>query len=375
MKYVIKVLGDDMKRILINLIHLYQKIPGKFHNYCRFTPTCSNYMIEAIETHGVCYGLYLGICRVFRCHPFSKFGYDPVPKVRRKRMKSKKLLLLFILFVTAIFATTGCKQDDMDDIQILVTNYPNEYITEKLYGDHSSITAVYPDGVDTDKYKISDKQKKDFSQYDLFIYNGLIKKESNLAFDLLDLNPNLKIIDTAYVLETDYSPEELWLNSSSLLMMAQNVRLGLDEYITSTYLKKDIDAAYEDLKVELSELDADYRLAVENASSHTIVVANSALKYLEKFGLTVICIDKDTSSKTISDTESMIQNGDISYIYSFEGEALNDVAKNLLTTYSDLKRQNLHKLNNLSDEDRTNKLTYINIMNNNLDLIRQELYQ
>lgn len=375
MKYVIKVLGDTMKKILIGLIHLYQKIPGNFHNQCRFIPTCSNYMIEAIELHGVCYGLYLGGKRIFRCHPFGKFGYDPFPKVRRKRMKSKKILLLFILFITAVFATTGCKQDDMDDIRILVTNYPNEYITEKLYGDHSSITAVYPDGVDTDKYKISNKQKEDFSQYDLFIYNGLIEKESNLAFDLLDLNPDLKIIDTAYVLETDYSPEELWLNPSSLLMMAQNVRLGLDEYITSTYIKKDITDAYEELKVELSELDADYRLAVENASDHTIVVANSTLNYLEKFGLTVICIDNDATPKTISDAEKMIQSGDISYIYTFDGDSLNDTAKDLLDTYSDLKRQNLHKLNNLSDDDRTNKLTYINIMNNNLDLIRQELYQ
>ena len=285
------------------------------------------------------------------------------------------MLILFILFITAIFATTGCKQDDMDDIRILVTNYPNEYITEKLYGDHSSITAVYPDGVDTAKYKISNKQKKDFSQYDLFIYNGLIEKESNLAFDLLDLNPDLKIIDTAYVLETDYSPEELWLNPSSLLMMAQNVRLGLDEYITSNYIKKSIDKAYEDLKVELSELDADYRLAVENASDNTIVVANSTLKYLEKFGLNVICIDNDASPKTISDAEAMIEDGDISYIYTFEGDSLNDTAKDLLNTYSDLKRQNLHKLNNLSDDDRSNKLTYINIMNNNLDYIRQELYQ
>ena len=109
---------------------------------------------------------------------------------------------------------------------------------------------------------------------------------------------------------------------------------------------------------------------MENASDHTIVVANSTLNYLEKFGLTVICIDNDATPKTISDAEKMIQSGDISYIYS-----LNDTAKDLLDTYSDLKRQNLHKLNNLSDDDRTNKLTYINIMNNNLDLIRQELYQ
>lgn len=290
-------------------------------------------------------------------------------------MKRKKLLLLFILFVATIFTTTGCKQDDMDDIRILVTNYPNEYITEELYGDHSSVTSVYPDGVDIDKYEFNTKQKQDFSQYDLFIYNGLIEKESDLAFDLLDLNPDLKIIDTAYVLETDYSPEELWLNPSSLLMMAQNVRLGLDEYVTSNYIKKDIDGAYENLKVKLSELDADYRLAVENTDDKTIVVASSTLKYLEKFGLNVICIDNDATDKTIGDAEKLISDGDISYIYMFKGDNLNDTAQDLLDSYPDLKKAELHKLNNLSDDDRSNKLDYINIMNNNLDLIRQELYQ
>jgi len=290
-------------------------------------------------------------------------------------MKMKKILLLFVLFITAIFTTTGCKQDDMDDIKIVVTNYPNEYITKKLYGNHATIDTVYPDGVDTNKYNISKKQKEDFSEYDLFIYNGLIEKESNLAFDLLDLNPNLKIIDTAYVLETDYSPEELWLNPSSLLMMAQNVRLGLEEYATSTYIKKDVEDAYEKLKVNLSELDADYRLAVENTNHKTIVVASSTLKYLEKFGLNVICIDNDATDKTISNAQKLIKDGEITYLFTFKGDSLNDTAKNLLDHYPDLKKQELHKLNNLSDDDRTNKKDYINIMNNNLDLIKQELYQ
>ena len=364
-----------MKRLVIALIRLYQKIPFASHASCRFIPTCSNYMIEAIERFGVGYGGYLGMKRILRCHPFGKYGYDPVPKVRRKKMKTKKILLLYLLCITVLFTTTGCKQDNMDDIQILVTNYPNEYITEELYGNHSSITAVYPDGVDTNKYRISNKQKKDFSNYDLFIYNGLIEKESDLTFDLLDLNPELKIIDTAYVLETDYSPEELWLNPSSLLMMAQNIRLGLEEYATSTYIKKEINENYEKLKVKLSELDADYRLAVENTEHKTIVTATSTLKYLEKFGLNVICIDDEATAKTISDAEELISSGEISYIYTFEGDSTNTTAKELLKKYPDLKEQKLHKLNNLTDNDRANNKDYINIMNNNLDLIKQELYQ
>ena len=143
----------------------------------------------------------------------------------------KKLLKrnLFIITITLlVFLLTGCTTDSMENIDIIVTNYPNEYVTKNLYKDHATITSIYPDGVDIANYKINDKQKKDFSKKDLFIYNGLIEKERNLALDLLELNPNLKIIDSAYVLETNYSPEELWLNPSSLLMMAQNIRIGLE---------------------------------------------------------------------------------------------------------------------------------------------------
>lgn len=67
-----------MKHILIAMIKLYQKIPGNFHNYCRFTPTCSNYAIEALNKYGTVKGLKLSIKRIAKCHPFGKSGYDPV---------------------------------------------------------------------------------------------------------------------------------------------------------------------------------------------------------------------------------------------------------------------------------------------------------
>ena len=46
---------------------------------CRFEPSCSNYMIEALNVHGAVKGTLLGLWRILRCHPWGDYGYDPVP--------------------------------------------------------------------------------------------------------------------------------------------------------------------------------------------------------------------------------------------------------------------------------------------------------
>ncbi len=68
-----------VKRFLIKIIRGYQKYisPG-LGNHCKYLPTCSQYMIDALEKYGVFKGLMLGIWRILRCNPFSKGGYDPV---------------------------------------------------------------------------------------------------------------------------------------------------------------------------------------------------------------------------------------------------------------------------------------------------------
>ncbi len=67
-----------LKKICIYLIRAYQVTPMHSHSMCRFTPTCSEYMIEAIDKFGVIKGIKLGIKRILRCHPKGEFGYDPV---------------------------------------------------------------------------------------------------------------------------------------------------------------------------------------------------------------------------------------------------------------------------------------------------------
>lgn len=73
-----------MKNVMIYLIKLYQKIPGKFHDSCRFVPTCSNYAIKSYQTYGFFKGTYLTIKRILRCNPWGGYGYDPVPERKKK---------------------------------------------------------------------------------------------------------------------------------------------------------------------------------------------------------------------------------------------------------------------------------------------------
>jgi putative membrane protein insertion efficiency factor len=83
-----------MRRIIIApflvLIYLYKYLlspllPGG----CRHFPSCSTYAIEALKTHGLFRGFYLGAARIGRCHPWGTSGYDPVPRFFFRKINLK----------------------------------------------------------------------------------------------------------------------------------------------------------------------------------------------------------------------------------------------------------------------------------------------
>ena len=78
---IVKKLNNIIKAVMIGLIRLYQKYlsPLKVRTHCIYTPTCSQYAIEALKKHGIIKGTLLSIWRILRCNPFAKGGFDPVP--------------------------------------------------------------------------------------------------------------------------------------------------------------------------------------------------------------------------------------------------------------------------------------------------------
>ncbi|MFV0250108.1 MAG: metal ABC transporter substrate-binding protein [Bacilli bacterium] len=279
---------------------------------------------------------------------------------------------MFLLIISSF--GTGCiKRDTLEDITIYTTSYPIEYITSILYGEHSSIYSIYPNGIENNNYQLNEIQIKEYSKTDMYVFNGLSSEKDYLT-SMIKYNNDLMIIDATNTMEYTYSEEELWLDPSNFLMMALNIKNGLTEYITNHYLKEEINENYNNIKIEISNIDANLKLLSENVSSTTIVVDNNVFKYLEKYGFTIISLDEKTvTNKIIADVNNLISSGKIKYIFTIDKDNLNDDVQDLIDS-TNIQILEFDKISNLTDEQRSNKETYISILNNNINLIKTELY-
>lgn len=111
-----------MKRFLIALVRAYQRwISPLFPPSCRFRPTCSVYMIQAIEMHGL-KGVLMGVARILRCHPLSETGDDPVPdyfSLKRNKTPLDKLIqrsFSMLKFLTKFLAGRGVVKDKFPNV-------------------------------------------------------------------------------------------------------------------------------------------------------------------------------------------------------------------------------------------------------------------
>lgn len=84
-----KTLKFIFSKLIIGLVRFYQMaISPWLGSNCRYSPTCSHYMIEAVNEWGPLKGFWLGIKRIGRCHPWGKDGFDPVPENPKKKLNN-----------------------------------------------------------------------------------------------------------------------------------------------------------------------------------------------------------------------------------------------------------------------------------------------
>lgn len=293
-------------------------------------------------------------------------------------MKKKKIL---ILLLTIIMLLPGCSftKDSMEDITIYTTIYPTRYLIDSLYGEYSTIYSIYPSGIDPSEYEISEKKLKEYANTDLFVFNSL-DQDRDFAVDMININKDLKIIDVSLGMTYENDIAELWLNPYNYLMMAQNTKNGLLEYIDNPYLisnsdKTGIEDKYEELKYNLSRLDADMKEDISLATYKTIVVDNDVFKFLDKYGLKVISLEENDNlnENTINEVKKLINNNEIKYIFSSKEET-NDTCKNLIEKYN-IELVTLNTMETIDGGITNSNESYITVMNNNIDLLNKELYK
>ena len=291
----------------------------------------------------------------------------------------KKIFLVII----SLFLLTGCtfnlNNDNMKDITIYTTIYPIKYLINSLYGENSTIYSIYPSGVEPSTFELSNKKLTEYANTDLFVFNSL-DRDRDFAVDMINKNKKLKVIDVSMGMNYDNDISELWLNPYNYLMMAQNTKDGLLEYISNPYLisntdKTGVEDKYEELKYDLSRLDADIKENISHANYKTIVVDNDVFKFLEKYNLKVISLEENDSlsENTINEVKKLINNGSIKYIFSIDSET-NDTCQNLINNYN-IELVTINAMKTIDGGISNSNENYITVMNNNIDLLNKELYK
>ena len=286
-----------------------------------------------------------------------------------------KKIFSLIICIFSIILLSGCTDTStMENINIYTTTYPIEYVVNRLYDNHSTIRSIYPNGVDISEYKVTDVLLNEYSsKADMFIFNGL-SNEKDYVKPMLKQNKKLKIIDvTSDITYNKNGFEELWLDPSKLLTVANNIRKGFNEYTEAKYLKNDVNKKYEDLKVDLTNLEAKYRESVKYADNKTIIVSDDIFLFLKNYGANVISLDSDNPEyeKNIASARNLVYSGQVRHIYLKEGEN-NDIINSLIEG-TNVEKLNVYTLSTITDEQRNN-YDYISLMTENLEKIKKELY-
>lgn len=289
----------------------------------------------------------------------------------------KKLIIMLFSFFTVITCLTGCiiKRDNLENVDIYTTVYPIEYLVDYLYGYNSKVSSIYPAEIDLPSYKLTKKQIKKYSEGEIFVYNGL-SSEKGIARDLLNSNTDLKIIDVSQGLEFTHSIEELWLNPRDYLMMAHNVKNGIEEYINNKYIIEEIDKNYESLKFLISSIDAELETIPDNAKDKELVIASDSLSFLEKYGFTIIDVDNTKSevpNTVIQKAKRLIQAKTVKYIFILDNMEESDIVKDLEKSGAEIIK--IRSMSIKKESDKEAGVNYKTMMQDFIDAIKKEVYE
>lgn len=287
-------------------------------------------------------------------------------------MKIKKIFSLILISAFTVTCLTGCGSKKIEKANILTTSYALQYLVDRLAINKDGVDTIFPAGVNIDDYTLTDKQiKKYATKNDIFVYNGLTK-ERKIALNLINTNNHLTVIDCTKGMSIINNGEELFLSPSNYLMLAQNMKNEFLEQTTSRVTKEEIESKYEKLKLTISTYDASLKEIASLSKNNTIVAGNSTFEFLEKYGFNVLTVEsKDNIKNDMQYAKEAVKSKVAQYVFVLSTDEETENVKTLVSLGA--TKVVINSMNNLTEDNKTNKVTYETIMNDLIENVRTEV--
>ncbi|CAM3249360.1 zinc ABC transporter substrate-binding protein [Filibacter tadaridae] len=312
---------------------------------------------------------------------------------------NKKFLVLTLFFILILL--TACsnkekepnKSDADKSMAIYTTVYPLQYFTERIGGDFVDVKSIYPPGSDEHTFDPTQKAMMDLADSDLFFYIGLGLEGFVENAEKTMKNEHVKMIPTAEAIPEEQLVDghnhehaeeghdhggldpHVWISPTLSIELATSIKETLIK--EAPEMKDEFEKNFEQLKVELTELDSKFQTMATNAPSKTFFVSHAAFGYLAKsYGLEQVAIagmnsQSEPSQKQLAQIVEDAKDEHIQYIL-FEqnvSSKLTDVVRKEIGAESLM----LHNLGILTNEDIKNKETYFTLMEQNMKTLEKAL--
>ena len=318
---------------------------------------------------------------------------------------NKKLLLIVSLITVLLLAACGNKVSTTekaatgttnDKLSIYTTVYPLQYFTERIGGDYVDVKSIYPAGSDEHTFDPTQKDMMALADSDLFFYVGLgLEGFVDNAKKTLK-NEHVKMIATAEAIPEEMLDEgheeheeheghedhdhgsldpHVWISPVLSVELATSIKEALSE--AAPEMKVEFEKNFDQLKVELDELDGKFKEMADNAPSKTFYVSHASFGYIaHSYGLEQVAIaglnsQSEPSQKQLAEIVKEAKERNVHSVL-FEqnvSSKLTEVVRKELGAESLM----LHNLGVLTIDDIKNNETYFSLMEQNIETLKKAL--
>lgn len=321
----------------------------------------------------------------------------------------KKLTLLVFSAVLLLFAaacgnkdnTAQTKKDEDNGLTVYTTVYPLTYFTERIGGEHVTVSSIYPAGANEHTFEPTQRDMMELADADLFFYIGLglegfvdkasqtLKGEQVEMVATADSLTDAELESGATHEEEDHNEEEegheghhhddtdphVWISpllSQKLSLSIKNALVEQDPENEEAYTKN-----YEKLINELEQLHTDFKEMADEAENKTFFVSHAAFGYLaEPYGLEQVAIaglnsQDEPSQKKLTEIVELAREHEVSYIL-FEQNVSSKITK-VIQQEVGAESLVLHNLGVLTEKDINEDETYFTLMRHNLNTLKTAL--